>query len=63
MAENDLNEAQKRKDIFSLESQMSGQATNSTGLVSEEKLVEEAASITELVLVQKMLLALIKFET
>ena len=59
MVEADLYERQTDSTCFSIETQ----TRSVTGLVSEERLVEEAAAVSELVLMSKMLSNLIRFET
>lgn len=51
-------------DIFNLGSQSlhADAKKNCTGLGSEEKLVEEAVLVTELLLISKMLASLIRFD-
>ena len=70
MVEADLQERQHSSNMFTFESgesqasSLGGTAVNnsSTGLASEDALVEEAVQLNELALMGSMLLSLIKFD-
>lgn len=70
MVEADLQERQHSSNMFTFESQTSGDTQGSclaghltqTGLASEDALVEEAVQLNELALMGSMLLSLIKFD-
>jgi hypothetical protein len=63
MIDTDLKDLQHTSSLFMLETQsLSSQLESCTGIPQEDALIEEALSITEIVLMASMLMSLVKFD-
>lgn len=61
MVEADLKDRHS-SNIFTVEIHLNAEPNNCTGLSSDERIIEEAVLVNELVLMSRMLACLIKFD-